>query len=227
MKPKIVVDPGSCHLGSYDRCLELIKCAEDAGVSAIKWQALGAMFKGSNGNIELPFEWFPKLAAATKLETYASVWGMNGLQLVKDCDCKSIKFAYSQRHSYLIPKALEMFPDVYVSCDVTDVEPTGVKRLWVAHDSQGALYPYQFSANWAGLFDYPTDSATYNLQKFYGASIHSLDINEPIRAAQNGAPVIEIHMCIGDSEDLNCPDGRFAYNPTQVKYIVDKIIDKI
>jgi len=203
---KIIGDPGSCHLGSFDRACDLVRIGKDSGLDAVKFQLLtGNESKG--GNIGMDWEWLPELIVLGDrlgVEVFASVFDKSGIDWVRKCGCKSIKFAYSQYLKYLQFNVLEKpFQNQYVSCDVmNERQIVNAIKLYCVPE-----YPVPYKIDFEGLFP-----------RFDGFSSHCLGIEQDLNAVKAGAKFIEKHFQ-GDW-DSDCPDGAFALRPKQLKQLI-------
>jgi sialic acid synthase SpsE len=201
---KVIADPGSCHMGNLERAYSLTGEAKRAGCDAIKWQ----LFKSKDGgNVPLPYEWFPELIHFAKqcgIECFASVWDREGINLLADCECRSIKFAYSicnTLFTYSINQ--EEWEHIYESGDLTH-HAHGTDNLYCI-----PLYPVPYLIDFDGLFP-----------RFDGFSSHCLGIEQDKAAIRAGAKIIEKHFQLDDNLST-CPDGNFAIRPAKLKELCD------
>lgn len=202
---KVILDPGSCHQGDLDKAVQLVVAAVNAGADAIKFQ----LFKDIKPNIPLNYDWIPilkKTADECGIELFASVWDMEGLEILRDSGCKSIKFAHSQRNSDLIGFALQHFEHVYVSMDYMDYPIENAVNLFCI-----PKYPVYSELNFDCIFD-----------RFHGFSDHTLGYAQTVKAVRHGARYIEKHFRL-DNTDMRIPDARFALTTKQVKEMIDEI----
>ena len=123
---KIIVDPGSTHMGKIEYCYEHIDNAAKYGADAVKFQLFEPdnLFTSGNGNIPLPSDYLFDLiqyGERRDMEVFASVFDTTSYYALGDAGAKSIKFAYSQRFSHLLDWAIDSkFQDIYVSYGVMD-----------------------------------------------------------------------------------------------------------
>lgn len=206
---KIIGDPGSCHMGKFERAIELIRTAKLCGLDAVKFQLFNE-YQTINGNIMLPRPWFKELKEygdSQKIEVFASVWGAGGRRILKDCGCKSIKFAYTANKIHgLIGEALVNFENVYISGDILHDWPNGCIRLFCIPQ-----YPVVSKLHFDEIFPDLAD----------GFSDHTLGGLQAVAAACYGAKYIEKHFQLDD--ESNCPDGRFAIRPMELAKLVRTI----
>jgi len=213
---KLILDPGSCHMGKYDRAKELISLASDAGAHAIKFQLLQPeqIFKNGKktGNIQLSWAFMPELIEygyKKDIEVFASVFDDSGIKRLKEWGCKSIKFSYAQNSNHL--KAYDHgFENIYLSCDVMNipdkVDMPGLIKLYCVPS-----YPVQSKLDFEGIFPL-----------FDGFSSHTLGIEQDLRAVLAGAQYLEKHFTL-DRDDIKCPDHKFALKPKMLRRLVDRL----
>lgn len=212
---KIIVDPGSCHYGKIDKAKKMIEVAAICGADAVKFQLFKSIQEGQN--ICLPYEWMPQLVDLGEeynIEVFASVWDEEGMAMLLDCGCESIKFSYSERFSNRITKAIDMkFKNIYISDDrifkrilvnFSSIPPVHVQYLFCV-----PRYPNYFKVNMDGLFNV-----------FDGFSDHSLGIEMACQAISNGAKIIEKHFRLTD-DIMSCPDSKIAITSDQLKNLCE------
>lgn len=205
----VIVDPGSCHDGDFNKACDLIDIAEDCNANAIKFQLLTDN-ELTDGNILLPWEWLPKLMEYNeKICVFASVFNQAGLEYMIDIDCPQIKFAYSKQdlfHLYTYD-VLDNFEDIFISSDLMNIRNNIDHISWLYCIPE---YPVPYRVNLDTIFD-----------KFDGFSSHCLGISQEIKAVNQGANTIEFHMK-GDWYSP-CPDWRFAKTPEQTKKLIEAV----
>lgn len=200
---KVIVDPGSCHMGKLEYAKELIDVAVDCGADACKFQ----LFKDLPPNIKLPRYWFLELVAYganKKMEVFASVFEWGAYDLVKSV-CKSIKLAYSQRTRGSLYN-IKAFENFYISGDIFTEFPEGTIKLFCIHE-----YPVLYEVNFDGIFP-----------EFDGFSSHCMGIRQEIKAIEAGAKYLEFHITL-DKSDITCPDHAFAKRPKEAKKLINII----
>ena len=210
---KFILDPGSTHGGDYDTALLQVKRTADVGADAIKFQLFPPASKDdpkAKGNIPMPFEWFPRLVTAGRnlgVEVFASVWSVSAINLLADCGCTSVKFAYSQRHNDHLQQAADgLFKNIYISGDVMTGWPS------IAHIRLYCIpqYPVPYLVDFAGLFP----------ARFQGFSDHTLGVHQTQYAMDKGAMIIEKHAML-ESCKVSCPDSRFAVTFDEMRKIIE------
>lgn len=199
---RIILDPGSCHMGDLSRAKALIKICFEVGADAIKFQLIPESKVGPNQY--LPFEWFPELVAYGKdmgIEVFGSVWDQAGIDTLRSSGCTSIKFAYSQRKSERILETYNagFFDTLFVSTDILDpVMGSSLIKLWCIPQ-----YPVPFQVSFEGIFD-----------RMDGFSDHTLGVKQSVRAIEAGCSILEKHFRLGDAAE-QCPDAMFAITPKE------------
>lgn len=203
---KIIGDPGSCHMGRYDRAMELIQVGRDSGLDAVKFQLLTPdQCKG--GNIRLDWDWMPDLMDLGEklgIEVFASVFNLDGARWMDKCQARSLKFSYSAsgllNDSRVRDLSLDM-ETVYVSLDIMKPRPPldGYVSLYCIPE-----YPVRYQVDFEGIFP-----------MFDGFSSHCLGVEQDLRAMHYGAQYLEKHFTL-DKKDISCPDHAFALRPRQV-----------
>lgn len=215
MSVKIVLDPGSTHMGDKRLAKELIDKAAEAGADYIKFQLFPNDKKYTeSGNIPLPYDWFPELKkyARGKIKVTASAFDKQGLDILRACEVDFYKFAYSQQDQLnYIQGLLNVGKTVVVSTDVMNLYKLPSHKNLVSLFCQ-PIYPTMHKTNFDDLFP-----------PFQGFSDHSLGISESVEAAKAGAKWIEKHMTLQYTDCLDTPDGKFALLPDQAKDLVQAI----
>lgn len=214
-KVKIILDPGSCHLGKLEYAKELVKIAADCGADSCKFQLFKGIDYTACGNIELSRELFPELVEygnENSVEIFASVFDRDATDLLIEHNCKSIKFSYSKAIYSNSVSELD-FDNIYVSCDLSTYnnarKSPKTKKLYCIPQ-----YPVQYLIDFNEIFP-----------RFDGFSDHTLGYHQTLNAVYEGAKVIEKHFRLDISECDTIPDGKFALYPRQVEKMVKLIRD--
>lgn len=215
MSVKIVLDPGSTHMGDKRLAKELIDKAAASGADYIKFQLFPNEKKyTSTGNIPMPYEWLPELVkyGRGKIKVTASAFDKQALEIMRRCEVPFYKFAYSQQDQLqYIEGLLNVGKTVVVSSDVMNLYKLPTHKNLVTLFCQ-PIYPTMWKTNFDDLFP-----------PFHGFSDHSLGTSEPVEAVKAGAKWIEKHITLSYSECLDTPDGKFALLPDQAKLMVKRI----
>jgi sialic acid synthase SpsE len=204
----IIADIGSTHgnsLAYFDRAIDV---AADLGVW-LKCQLFGPEV-AVGGNIRLMPSIFRRAmdrAAHKDVVMFASVWRDEDYELLKSCSCAHIKFAYSQRQSPLIARAIEDFVTVYVSgqhIDTVRNDRPMVNLLCIPR------YPVYEQLSFDECFP-----------PFDGFSDHTLGIAQTVDAVNAGAQYIEKHVAFNGY--IACPDAGFAIGERELKELVNAV----
>lgn len=210
MSTKFILDPGSCHLGILDRCLDFVDIAAEHG-AALKFQLFNPPVAMGN-KIFNRSHWPDVLEYANKKKValYASVWDEDAATLLMKSGCKYIKFAYSMRD--LPVWAISCIPEfekAFISTnDIFSMSfmLQNVVHLWIDADEKAARYP---------SFIHP-DFITIKAAGFGGYSCHTMNPEVINDAALKGLEWIELHVRLGDKFDMKCNDGKIAFSPNQL-----------
>jgi hypothetical protein len=204
MSDILIADIGSTHMGSFAQAEYACRWLLDHGIRP-KLQFCPA----TNGNIPAPMEWLSDLA---KYHCSASVWDDCGYRTVK-ASSRWIKFAYSQRNSPLIARALasDQIDEVFITRNIME------QKIW-AYPKIKWLYTYEVN----GTPVYPVTSAIdhHGLypDKCDGFSSHCIDILQMVHAHMCHATVLEFHVCF--NKTATCPDAQFGLSEAQVEALL-------
>jgi pseudaminic acid synthase len=244
-KPFIVAELSANHLGSFERALEIVKCAAAAGADALKVQVWkqDTMCLDPDFTIEAgpwagrklvdlyreaytPWEWLEPLFKAVRnlgMKPVASPFDRESVDFLEALDCPIYKIASFELVDIpLIRKITHLGKPVIMS--------TGMASL-AEIDEAAAL------AHIAGCEDftmlkcvsaYPAKSEDMNLWTMmdlklwqackYGLSDHSLDNIAAITATAMGASVIEKHLTLARAD--GGPDAGFSLEPKEFAEMV-------
>ncbi len=213
---KIILDPGSCHMGKLDRALELVRVAAGSGADAVKFQLLTPA-QAQGGNIILEWDLLPEvmdLGERLGIEVFASVFNHDGALWLQKCGAQSIKFSYSKSgllNDSRIRDIADSFNQVYVSMDTMTppISLPGFTSLYCIPE-----YPVRYMVDFEGLFP-----------RFDGFSSHCLGIEQDLRAKKAGAVILEKHFTL-DRSDITCPDHNFALKPKQAEALCRRAKEK-
>lgn len=202
----VILDPGSTHDGSFNKAKTLVKIAADNGADAVKFQLLTKNEEVSR-NIGMEWDWLPdliQLGADLKIEVFASVFSLDGIEWAHACGCESVKFAYSKQQLFLAYNT-DMFNKVYYSTDAMKFNASYGTSLYCIPE-----YPVKYIVDFEGIFP-----------RFDGFSDHTLGIKQTLTAVKAGARYIEKHFQ-GDWHS-DTPDGCFALKPKLLGELMRKI----
>lgn len=211
MSVKFCMDIGSCHLGRKDLAMKAIDESKRIGVDVLKFQ----LFKGEeytqNGNIPLPYEWWPELFEYAKKigqPITASVFDDEALHVLLETKPCFVKFSYSQRNELeRMKKCIDQGVHIVSSQDFLSVRSYKVPAtILFCIPEYPVLYSISFTKKMFKTFD--------------GFSDHTLGHKQTFVAVAHGAQFIEKHMKI---EDGGCPDAAFALDVEETEYMIKEI----
>ena len=210
MKPYIITDPGSCHMGRMDLATELVDVSKDCGADAVKFQLFPKCMAGRNVWLDpAMFSDLVMYGKEKRIEVFASVFDEETYEVVAN-RCASIKFSFSSPIKHLVQNACNdpRLSRVYVSSDTLTrpkIQSDKLLNLYCI-----PLYPVP----------YVIDFSTELLHGFDGFSDHTLGIRQAIAAVGAGAAIIEKHLRLDNPACDGCPDGAFAIRPGQLRPLV-------
>jgi sialic acid synthase SpsE len=205
----VIGDPGSCHLGDFERARKLIDVGKDTGLDAVKFQLFPESMASPGGNCHLPYEWFEDLVRygeSKGIEVFASVFDTAAYRTAARAKVKSMKFSFKSPMDAWVQTAVDASIKVYWSGDVMNRPPKGVISLYCIPE-----YPIRYMVDYDCLFEI-----------FDGFSDHTLGYAQTLNAVKAGAKVIEKHYCLGD-EAGRCPDSLFALEPARLHAMISSI----
>ena len=206
---KIVLDPGSTHMGNKDDCFELIDTAKDVGADAIKFQ-LGVR----EPNIDVPLSWWPELvlrAESNEIEITASTFTDEAFNMMLEFRPVFMKFSYGEAqnkaanyHLSYIQKVLDAGIQCVVSTDIMNYKkfPDECIKLFCIPQ-----YPVYWEISFDRIFP-----------PFDGFSDHTLGYRQTLNAVLAGAKWIEKHFKLDN--DADCPDATFALRPKDTRDMI-------
>ena len=204
MVTTLIADIGSCHMGNFTECEKACKWLAEKGIRP-KVQ----FCPETNGNIPAKKEWLSDLA---KYNCSASVWDEAGYRTVMASGVDWIKFAFSQRKSPFISRAINEFKEIFITTSIMD-DPydSRITQLYTYEINGVPVYPVTATIDHQGL--YP--------ERFQGFSSHCIDMFQIVRAHMCHAQILEFHFCM--NPDAKCPDSKFALNQENVEALCKMI----
>jgi sialic acid synthase SpsE len=195
----IIGDPGSCHGGTLEGCIEAINVAKESGIDSIKFQ----LFEGSNnGNIELPRRYWGEIVACAKskdLDIFASVFDLEAIDLLIETGIKKAKLAYSQNFNLKLIKKLKE----------NDFE------IWASGDEK--LYPHYADKRFYCISEYPPKAMGFNTigAAWDGISSHYLGYKMEQEFCKTVKwSYLEKHFHL--NRKVECPDYYIALSPKEL-----------
>ncbi|MBO5210041.1 MAG: pseudaminic acid synthase [Lachnospiraceae bacterium] len=246
-----VAEMSGNHLKDFNRAVEIIHAAKEAGADAIKLQTYtadslsidcdneyfqihGGLWDGMTEyklyqEASTPWDWQPKLqevAAKLGLECFSSPFDFASVDFMEECKMPAYKVAsYEINDIPLIRKIAALHKPVIFA--------TGVAHL---EDIDRALQVCKEEGNEEVMLlkcvsAYPTPYEEINLAmiptlaKKYdclvGLSDHSMGSVVPVGATALGIKMVEKHLTLRRSD--GGPDGAFSMEPEEFKEMVDNI----
>lgn len=246
-----VAEMSGNHLQDYDRAVEIIHAAKEAGADAVKLQTYtadslsldcdneyfqihGGLWDGMTEyklyqQAYTPWEWQPKLkeeAEKLGMECFSSPFDFESVDFLEGCGMQAYKIAsYEINDIPLIRKTAALHRPVIFA--------TGVARK---EDLERAIQVCREEGNEEVMLlkcvsAYPTPYEEINLNmiptlaKTYdclvGLSDHSMGSVVPTGAAALGIKMVEKHLTLRRAD--GGPDGAFSMEPSEFKEMVDNI----
>lgn len=246
-----VAEMSGNHLKDYDRAVEIIHAAKEAGADAIKLQTYtadslsvdsdrecfvnhGGLWDGMTEyqlyqEASTPWEWQPKLkeiAEGIGLECFSSPFDFAAVDFMRECDMPAYKIAsYEINDIPLIRKAAGTHRPIILATGVAHVED--IERALDVCREEGNDEVMLLKC----VSAYPTPYEEINLRmiptlaKTYGCAVglsdHSMGSVVPVAAAALGIKMVEKHLTLRRSD--GGPDGAFSMEPEEFKEMVTNI----
>lgn len=221
MNVKLVLDPGSTHMGKKRYCKELIDIASSVGAYAIKFQLFPneePFVTDEHPNIPMPYDWFGEMfryGERVGVMVTASVFDHKAVDVVASYPVPFIKFSYGRQNDLShINGLLNIGKKVVVSSDMMKVgelpQHENLTKLFCQ-----PVYPTMWHTNFETLFKKEGGP-------FDGLSDHSLGYFEVEQAISHGALWIEKHIKL-EYNDVVCPDAKFALGIDKLQEMVKQI----
>ncbi len=218
----IIAEAGSNHDGDFDRALDLIDIADEAGCDAVKFQLIPPFGR----------DWLEELnvycSHEPSIDFLATPFDLDAVAALDAIDVPAIKIAAPELvYLELIEAAAATGRPLIISTGMATWDEISA-AVRVCHQNQDnyevtllqCTTRYPTPVNQINLQAMPEFTERYARVKT-GLSDHSLGIAVPIAAAALGASIVEKHFTI--SRDLKGPDHPFAIEPHELKQMVDGI----
>lgn len=247
----IVAEIGGNHLGSFQRALDLITEAKEAGADAVKFQCFtpeqmaypGVMiesgpWKGRElldlyRETHTPREWFPSLFLQVEnagMTPFASVFHPDDVDFLETLDCPIYKISsFELTDLNLIRCAAKIGKPLIISTGMATEQEIDAAITAVAIGGKPGHYPRPTLLKCTSA--YPSEPKDANLASMrvvadkcgclFGLSDHSLTTAIPVAAAVLGASVIEKHLTIKRSD--GGPDASFSLEPSEFRSMVNDV----
>lgn len=246
-KTYIIAEAGSNHDGNYEQAKKLIDVAVECGADAVKFQVFkaGKLYPKNVGmidlpggkidffdflkNMEMPFEWVPKLKKYSddrNIDFLFSVFDIETVKLIEECNINAIKIASPElNYMQLFEECSKLDKPIIFSTGISklgDIE-TSVETIERYHSKYSILHcitAYPAKVEQCNLNVIRTLAQCFNHP--VGLSDHTIDFRTvPAMAVALGASIIEKHFTINRS--LNGPDHKFALEPDELKIMINEI----
>jgi pseudaminic acid synthase len=247
----IVAELSANHNQSFDKAVQLIRAAKDAGVDAVKLQTYtadtitiacdrpefriqGTLWDGRTlhdlyAEAYTPWEWQPKLKKVANdlgLDLFSSPFDASAVDFLESMDVPAYKLASFELVDIpLIQKMARTGKPLIISTGMATVKE--IEEAVLAARNSGAKQIALLKCT----SSYPAPPEEMNLrtipelsQRFdapSGISDHSMTVAVPVAAVALGACIIEKHMTLSRSQPG--PDSAFSLEPQEFKEMVDAV----
>lgn len=201
---RVVAEISGNHNGDYEKCLDLIGGAFDAGADILKLQCYHPRelidLRGNGPapkpwhnmtmrqlyeKARTPFDWFPRIATFCQREGipwFSSVFGLGGFALLEALGCPAYKIASLDSSKLSLRRMVEGAGKPIVR-SLASVRPPDSSGVYL-HCPPG----------------YPQDRIDLGAFKrgYTGLSYHGTDWLHPLIAAAYGAKLLEVHVQLDD-----------------------------
>lgn len=247
----VVAELSANHNQSFDKAVEIIRAAKDAGADAVKLQTYtadtitiacnrpefrvqGTLWNGRTlhdlyGEACTPWEWQPKLKEIANdlgLDLFSSPFDATAVDFLEKMNVPAYKLASCELVDIpLIEKMARTGKPLIISTGMATVEE--IEEAVQAARRVGATRIALLKCTTS----YPALPGEMNLRTIpelarrfevpCGLSDHSMTVAVPVAAVALGARIIEKHLTLSRSE--TGPDSAFSLEPQEFKEMVDAI----
>jgi len=247
----IIAELSANHNQSFDKAVQLIRAAKDAGADAVKLQTYtadtitiacdrpefriqGTLWNGRTlhdlyGEAYTPWEWQPKLKRIANdlgLDLFSSPFDASAVDFLEGMGVPAYKLASFELVDIpLIEKMARTGKPLIISTGMATVEE--IEEAVLAARRAGATQIALLKCT----SSYPAPPEEMNLRTIpelsrrfdvpSGLSDHSMTVAVPIAAVALGACIIEKHLTLSRSEPG--PDSAFSLEPHEFKQMVDAV----
>jgi pseudaminic acid synthase len=247
----VVAELSGNHNQSFDKAVEIIRAAKDAGADAVKLQTYtadtitiacnrpefriqGTLWNGRTlhdlyGEACTPWEWQPKLKKIANdlgLDLFSSPFDATSVDFLEKMTVPAYKLASCELVDIpLIEKMARTGKPLIISTGMATVEE--IEEAVQAAKRVGATQIALLKCTTS----YPAPPEEMNLRTIpelarrfevpCGLSDHSMTVVVPVAAVALGACIIEKHLTLSRSE--TGPDSAFSLEPQEFKEMVDAI----
>lgn len=247
----IVAELSANHNQSFDKAVQLIRAAKDAGVDAVKLQTYtadtitiaserpefriqGTLWDGRTlhdlyAEGHTPWEWQPKLKKVANdlgLDLFSSPFDASAVDFLESMDVPAYKLASFELVDIpLIQKMARTGKPLIISTGMATVEEIEEAVLTARGSGAKQIAVLKCTSS------YPAPPEEMNLRTIVelsrrfdapsGISDHSMTVAVPVAAVALGACIIEKHLTLSRSEPG--PDSAFSLEPQEFKEMVDAV----
>lgn len=247
----IVAELSANHNQSFDKAVQLIRAAKDAGVDAVKLQTYtadtitiaserpefriqGTLWDGRTlhdlyAEAHTPWEWQPKLKKVANdlgLDLFSSPFDASAVDFLESMDVPAYKLASFELVDIpLIQKMARTGKPLIISTGMATVEEIEEAVLTARGSGAKQIAVLKCTSS------YPAPPEEMNLRTIVelsrrfdapsGISDHSMTVAVPVAAVALGACIIEKHLTLSRSEPG--PDSAFSLEPQEFKEMVDAV----
>lgn len=247
----IIAEMSGNHLQDYDRAVEIIHAAKEAGADAIKLQTYtadtitmdspndcfaihGSIWDGMTlyklyQEAFTPWDWQPKLMEEAKkagLECFSSPFDFTAVDFMEKMKMPAYKVAsYEINDIPLIRKIAKLHKPIIFSTGIAEFEDLDLALSVCKEEGNEDIMLLKC------VSAYPTPYETINLNviptlaKKYncimGLSDHSMGSAVAVASVALGARIVEKHLTLKRSD--GGPDGAFSMEPQEFKQMCDDI----
>jgi len=247
----IIAELSANHNQSFDKAVQLIRAAKNAGADAVKLQTYtadtitiacdrpefriqGTLWNGRTlhdlyGEAYTPWEWQPKLKQIANdlgLDLFSSPFDASAVDFLESMGVPAYKLASFELVDIpLIEKMARTGKPLIISTGMATVEE--IEEAVLAARRAGATQIALLKCT----SSYPAPPEEMNLRTIpelsrrfdvpCGLSDHSMTVAVPIAAVALGACIIEKHLTLSRSEPG--PDSAFSLEPQEFKQMVDAV----
>ena len=247
----VIAEVSANHGQSFEKAVEIIRAAKDAGADAVKLQTYtpdtitidcdnkyfrikGTIWEGKNlyklyGEAYTPWEWQPKLkkiADKLKIDLFSTPFDFSSVDFLEKIDVPAYKIASFELVDIpLIRRVARLGKPIIIS--------TGMSTLWEIREAVGAASSEgnRQIALLKCTSEYPAAPEDMNLcmipdmgKKFgtvVGLSDHTLGIAASVAAVSLGACIIEKHLTLSRKDPG--PDSSFSLEPSELAELVREV----
>lgn len=247
----IIAEMSGNHGGSFDKCVEIIKAAKEAGADCLKIQTYTAdtmtinchndEFKLNGGLWDgkylydlyteafTPWEWTKDLKKITEekgMDFLSTPFDFTAVEFLEKCDLELYKIASMEINDIpLIKKVAQTGKPILISCGMASIDEIEEAVNTFKKYSNAEIILLKCCSAYPSKYEDMNISTIPDMIKRFntkvGLSDHSSGSIASIMAVASGACVIEKHICFDKSD--NTVDSGFSLDRHEFKNLVDDI----